>query len=128
MNKNESAQFCAFFRRSRYDIVQAREGDGWGSPWTIVPCDPRAAVQAALMLRQAGVRDFRHARRAHLSRRPGEFVDAVVITELPLRLQVILRLADGSEIYSLPYLSDECLQALEETTEERQFVGSVQKL
>lgn len=125
MNDNEVAHFCAFYRRSRYDMVQARHEEGWGPPWTFAPCDPSAAARSALMLRRAGVREFRHARRARLRLRPGEFVDAVVITELPLRLQIVLRLADGSTVHSLPYLRDESLQALEEATKECRAVGTV---
>jgi len=125
MNNDEAARFCAFFRRSRYDVLQARHGDGWGPSWTFAPCDPRAAARAGLMLRRAGAREVRHARRARLLIRPGEFVDTVVITELPFRLQTVLRLADGSGLHSLPYLRDESLQALEEATEERRAVGGV---
>lgn len=124
MNDDEAAHFCAFCRRSRYDVIQARRGDGWGPIWTFAPCDPKAAARAALMLRRMGAREVRHARRARLRLRPEAPVEVVVVTELPARLQFVFRLADGLELQGMAYLRDESLWALEEATEGR-AVGRV---
>lgn len=127
MNKEEAARLCVFFRRSHYDIVQARYADGWGPAWTFAPCDLIAAVRAALMLRRAGVREFRHARRARIIIRHEETVEAVVITCLPERSQKILRLTDSSGIHGLTYLRDESLRVFENFADERCSVGSAQE-
>jgi len=125
MNNDEAARFCAFFRRSRYDVVQARHGDGWGPPWTFAPCDPRAAAQAGLLSQRMGAREVRHARRAHLRLRPEAPFEVVIVTELPARRQCVFRLVDGLEFHGIMYLHDESLQALEEATDGRRAVGRV---
>ena len=125
MNNDEAARFCAFCRRSRYDVVQARHGDEWGPPWTFAPCDPRAAARAALMLQRIGAREVRHARRARLRLRPEAPLEVVVVTELPARVQFVFRLTDGLEVHGIMYLHDESLQALEEATDGRRAVGRV---
>lgn len=125
MNNDEVARFCAFFRRSRYDVVQARHGDGWGPPWTFAPCDPRATARAALMLRRMGAREVRHARRVLLRLRPEVTSEVVVVTELPARRQYVFGLTDGLEVHGIMYLHDESLQELEEATDSRRAVGRV---
>ena len=118
MNQDETikelAELLAFFQRgSSYDVLQARQGSEWGAAWTFAPCDVHAAEKAAWMLRRTGVREIRHARRARL-RTPTHAVQrVVVITNIPGRTQVVLRLADGCAIVSVPYLSDAALAALE---------------
>ena len=123
MNKDEAARFCAFHRRSRYDIIQARQEDAWGTSWTFAPCNPKAAEQVALMLKRMGVRRVRHSRRARLIVHPGEHIEAVVTTELPERQQTVLRLADAFEFRGLVFLRDDCLLLLEEAFHEGQTVG-----
>ena len=110
----ELAELLAFFGRgSSYDVMQARQGTGWGSAWTFAPCDVHAAERAAWMLRRMGVGEVRHARRARLRTEAYGVQRVMVVTDLPERLQAVLRLADGSVLNGLPYLTDAALAALE---------------
>ena len=110
----EFEELLAFFNRgSSYDLLQARQGDGWGSAWTFAACDIHAAEKAAWMLRRIDVRKVRHARRARLRVQIGDFQRVVIITTLPERVQAILRLADGCRIENVEYLQDDALTALE---------------
>jgi len=126
MNQDEMkelAELLAFFNRgSSYDVLQAREGSGWGSAWTFAPCDVHAAEKAGWMLRRMGVRELRHARRARLRLRADAVERVMIVTNLPERDQAILRLVDGCAVGGLPYLSDHALAALEEA-----FVPSAEK-
>jgi len=114
----ELAELLAFFKRgSSYDVMQARQGTGWGSAWTFAPCDVHAAERAAWMLRRMGVREVRHARRARLRVRTdgaqGTVQQVMVVTDLPARLQIVLHLTDGCAVGGLQYLTDAALAALE---------------
>ena len=111
---DEYAELLAFFKRgSSYDVLQSRQGGGWGTAWTVAPCDVHASERAAWMLRRMGARDVRHARRARLRTEACGVQGVMVVTDLPERLQAVLRLADGSVLNGLPYLSDAALAALE---------------
>ena len=117
MDQHDRKQLCAFFSRSRYDIIQARQGDGWGPVWTYAPCDPRAAAKAAQMLLKMHRGDppqVRHARRARLRDRQRRVdTNVVVVTTLPERTQAVMRIDDGVTIRVNAYLQDEALAALE---------------
>lgn len=119
MNQNEIAdkgllELLAFFQRgSSYDVLQAHQGNGWGGAWTFAPCDVHAAEKAAWMLRRAGAREVRHTRRARLFTGAGNVQKVMVVTDLPKRLQAVLRIADGCVLSGLPYLADESVVALE---------------
>lgn len=119
MDHNDREQLRAFFGRSRYDIIQARQSDGcWGSIWTFAPCDPRAAAKAARMLlrmHEGKPLQVRHARRARLHDRQHHVnTDVVVMTELPERTQEVIGLADGIALRVPLYLQDDALTALAE--------------
>lgn len=110
----EMSELLAFFKRgSTYDVLQARHDSGWGSAWTFAPCDVHAAEKAAWMLRRMGAREVRHARRARLRTGTEEAQKVMVVTDLPERLQAVLRIADGCVLSDLPYLADESTTALE---------------
>lgn len=48
---SDMADLLAFYRRGNTaDILQAREGKGWGAAWTFAPCDVHAAEKAAWMI------------------------------------------------------------------------------
>ena len=118
MDHNDREQLCTFFSRSRYDIIQARQGDGWGPVWTFAPCDPRAAAKTAQMLlkmhRGSQLR-VRHARRARLrDRQCATSRDVIIVTDLPARVQQeVLGVADGIVLRVDVYLQDDALAALE---------------
>jgi len=117
MNQNDRDQLCAFFQRSRYDIIQARQGDEWGPVYTFSPCNARAAQGAARMMgrmHQGEPLRVRHARRARLQdRRRQVATDIVVVTELPERAQTVVHLEDAVVLRVDFYLREEALDALE---------------
>ena len=117
MEQTDRNQLCAFFRRSRYDTIQAREGDGWGPVWTFAPCDVKAAQKAGQMLlkmHQGEPLRVRHARRARLRDRQRQIAtDVIVVTELPERVQTVAGIDDGIVIRVDAYLEDETLAALD---------------
>ena len=117
MNQNDRDQLCAFFQRSRYDIIQARQGDGWEPVFTFSPCDVRAAQGAARMIQRMHRGEplrVRHARRARLQdRRRQVATDIVVVTELPERAQTVVHLEDAVVLRVDFYLRKEALDALE---------------
>ncbi len=107
-------ELLAFFQRgSSYDVLQARQSNGWGDAWTFAPCDVHAAEKAAWMLRRMGAQEVRHARRARLRTDDDKVQKVMVVTDLPERLQAVLKIADGSVLRGLPYLADESMAALE---------------
>ena len=117
MDQTDRDQLCAFFQRSRYDIIQARLGDEWGPLFSFTPCDVRSAQKAGQMLlrmhRETEIR-VRHARRARLQdRRQQLATDIVVVTEFPGRGQKVLKIEDGIVLRVDAYLEDEALAALE---------------
>ena len=117
MDQLDREQLCSFFRRSRYDLVQTREGDGWGTVWTFPPCDAKAAQNAARMLRRMHRTEplrVRYARRArvHDRHRQGD-TDVVVVTALPERVQEVIGLEDGTLLRVNAFLEDDALAALE---------------
>lgn len=117
MDQTDREQLCAFSQRSRYDIIQASQGDGWGPVWTFAPCDSRAAARAAQMLLkmyQVESLRVRHARRARLRDRQRQVAtDVIVVTELPERVQTVVGVENGIVIRVNAYLEDEALAALE---------------
>ena len=117
MDQNDRDQLCAYFRRSRYDIIQARQGDEWGPLFSFTPCDPRAAEKAAQMMvrmNRGGQPRVRHARRARLQNRRQQIAThVVVITEFPGRGQEVLKIDDGLVLRVDAYLEDDALAALE---------------
>lgn len=114
MKEKGLLELLAFFQRgSSYDVLQARQGNGWGGAWTFAPCDVHAAEKAAWMMRRIGARHVRHARRARLRTEAAEVQRVMIVTDLPERLQAVLRIADGSVLNGLPYLADESTAALE---------------
>ena len=115
MNQNDRTQLCAFFHRSRYDIVQARQGDEWGPVYTFSPCNARAAQGAARMMgrmHQGEPLRVRHARRARLHDRQVA-TDVVVVTDLPERVQEVIGMEDAVVLHVDLYLREEALDALE---------------
>lgn len=117
MDQHDREQFCNFFRHSRYDIIQARQGDDWGPLFTFIPCDVRSAQKAGQMLvrmhREKEIR-VRHARRARLQdRRQQVATDVIVVTELPGRRQKVLKIEDGLVLRIDLYLQDDVLATLE---------------
>lgn len=117
MSQKDRDQFCTFFRLNRYDIIQAREGDGWGPIFTFSPCDVRAAQKAGQMMarRQQGEpRQVRHARRARLhDRHRHADTDVVVLTTFPERVQEVIGIKDAVILPVNVYLQDDALAALE---------------
>ena len=117
MNQNDRTQLCAFFHRSRYDIVQARQGDEWGPVYTFSPCNARAAQGAARMMgrmHQGEPLRVRHARRARLHDRHRQVTtDVVILTEIPEHRQTVLNLHDALALRVDVYLTDSCLAAIE---------------
>ena len=115
MNQNDRDQLCAFFQRSRYDIIQARQGDEWGPVYTFSPCNARAAQGAARMMgrmHQGEPLRVRHARRARLHDRQVA-TDVVVVTDLPERVQEVIGMEDAVVLHVDLYLREEALDALE---------------
>lgn len=116
MDQLEREQLCAYFRRSRYDIIQARHGDGWGPLFSFVPCDAHAAQKAGQMMvrmhRGEQLR-VRHARRARLHDRRQAATDVVVVTKLLEREQVVFGLENAVILRVNIYLRDNALAALE---------------
>ena len=113
----DAEQFCRFFRRSRYDIVQARTALGWGAVYSFVPCDVRAAKRAAQMLIRMNREhiQIRHARRARLQVQAVPTIkDVVVVTYLPKRTQTVFGLETAERWQVSTFLEDEALQALSE--------------
>jgi len=111
MQPNDWAELCAFHQRSHYDMIQAQKGSVSGLIWTYAPCDPQAAARAAAMLLRMGERRVRHSRRACLE--VGTItVEVVIVTDLPMCRQTILRLVDAWQFAPLPFLQDESLAAL----------------
>ena len=117
MDQLDRERLCTFFRRSRYDIIQARLGDEWGPLFSFTPCDVRSAQKAGQMLlrmHHGEPPQVKHARRARLQdRRQQLATDIVVVTEFPGRGQKVLRLEDGLVLRVDAYLEDEALAALE---------------
>ena len=114
-NQNDADQLCAFFRRSRYDIVQARTVSGWGAIHSFVPCDVRAAKRAAQMLERMGREhiQIRHAKRARLRVQPVPAIrDVVVVTYYPERTQTVFSLETAERLRLKIYLEDEVSRAL----------------
>lgn len=115
---SDMADLLAFYGRGNTaDILQAREGEGWGAAWTFAPCEVHAAEKAAWMILRMhrGSRPtVRHARRARLHDRQRQAADVVVVvTELPERAQAVTRIDDGVTIRVDAYLVDDALAALE---------------
>ena len=116
MNQLDQEQLCAFFQRSRYDIIQVRQKDGWGPLWTFPPCDIHGARKAARMLLKMNGGEplrVRHARRARLRDRHQTATDVVVVTELPERVQGVFSLENATVLRVEVYLQDDALAALE---------------
>ena len=117
MEQADREQLCAFFGRSRYDIIQARQGDSWGPVWTFAPCEAKAAQKAGQMLlkmHRGKPLQVRHARRARLRDRQRQVAtDVIVVTELPERVQEVIGLDDGIALRVPLYLQDDALAALE---------------
>ena len=116
-DQHDRDQFCAFFRRSRYDTIQARQSDGWGPLFSFVPCDARAAQKAGQMMvrmHQGKQLQVRHARRARLrDRQQQAATDVVVLTTLPEQVQEVFGLNNGVVLRVDTYLQDDALTALE---------------
>lgn len=114
---SDMADLLAFYGRGNTaDILQAREGEGWGAAWTFAPCEVHAAEKAAWMILRMhrGSRPtVRHARRARLHDRQRQTADVVVVTELPEHTQAVTRIDDGVTIRVDAYLVDDALAALE---------------
>ncbi len=117
MDQLDRKQLCAFYRRSRYDLIQARQGDTWGPLFTFSPCDARAAQGAAQMMRRMHRGEplrVRHARRARLRDRQHHVdTDVVVVTELPERSQEVFGLEDAVVLRVAAFLEDDAQVALE---------------
>ena len=117
MDRNDREQFCNFYRRSRYDFVQGRDGDQWGPLFSFTPCDPPAAQKAGqilLKMHRGGPVHVRHARRARLhDHHRLAAIDVVVATTFPGRDQKVFRIEDGAVLRVNAYLEDEALKALE---------------
>ncbi len=118
MDQDEAEGYCAYFRRSRYDMVQARTAGGWGGIHTYIPCDVRAAKRAGQMLLRmqpaAAPLEVRHARRARLHTGPLEVpTDVVVVTRFPKRSQSVFHLETAMRLRVRQYLEDEALAALD---------------
>ena len=119
LEQTDLADLLAFYRHGNTaDIIQAREGNGWGAVWTFTPCDVHAAERAAWMVQrlQKDTRAaVRHARRAILHDRSRKAnADVVVVTQLLVkRTQAVARIDDGILIRVDAYLEDDALAALE---------------
>ena len=117
MDQRDREQLCAFFRRSRYDVIQARQDDGWGPLFSFAPCDARAAQKAGQMLARMHRKEqlrVRHARRVRLHNRHRNVdTDVVVVTDLPERVQEVVGLENGLALRINLYLQDDALAALE---------------
>lgn len=117
MEQTDREQLCAFFQRSRYDIIQASQGDGWGTVWIFAPCDAKAAQKAGQILLKMHLGEplrVRHARRVRLRDRRHTMVrDVIVVTALPEREQVVFGLEDGIVLRVSLYFQDDALAALE---------------
>ncbi len=112
----DGADLCAFFRRSRnagrYEVIQARGKAGWGIAWTFAARDVHAAERAGWMMRRflnSVAVPVRHAclvrlRTTQASREIAEAVDVVVVTILPARSQVVLKVETGARVIGLPLL------------------------
>jgi len=113
IDQNELMGLLAFFRHSRYDMLQTQtvEGD-WGPGWTFPPCDVLAAQKAARMMRRMGISRIRHARRARLRRSDGVLMEAIVVTALPSRQQTVISIEDRHVSPVSRYLTDDCLDVL----------------
>ncbi len=117
MSQKDRDQFCTYFRLNRYDIIQARQGDGWGPIFTFSPCDVRAAQKAGQMMarmQQGEPLRVRHARRARLrDRHRHADTYVVVLTILPGRVQEVISIEDAVMLRVNVYLQDDALAALE---------------
>jgi hypothetical protein len=117
MNQNEREQFCAFFRRNRYDIIQGRKHSDWGPTFTFSPRNVRAAQKAGQMMvkmYQGEPLQIRHARCARLRDKGRQSTtDVVVVTEFPERTQEVFGINDGIVLRVDIYLQDDALAALE---------------
>ena len=115
MDQLDRERLCTFFLRSRYDIIQVRQGDEWGPVYTFSPCNARAAQGAARMMgrmHQGEPLRVRHARRARLHDRQVA-TDVVVVTDLPERVQEVIGMEDAVVLHVDLYLREEALDALE---------------
>lgn len=116
MDQNDREQLCAFFQHSRYDIIQARQKDGWGPVWSFASCDAKAAQKAGQMLLKMHLSEplrVRHARRARLhDRQRTAALDVIVVTGLPEGEQEVFGIDDGIVLRVNAYLEGEALAAL----------------
>jgi hypothetical protein len=116
-DQTDREQLCAFHRRSRYDLIQASQNEGWGPIFTFSPCDVRAAQKAGQMMARMHRGEqlrVRHARRARLHNRQCHIeTDAVVVTEFPGREQRVLQIENGLVLRVDVYVEDDALAALE---------------
>lgn len=114
-NDIELQGFLAFYRGgSGYDLLQISEETGWSQTWTFAPCDSHAAERAGWMAKRIvgsqGV--VRHVRRARLRCSEGEYIQAIILTQLPARIQHVWNLDTGEQI-QVRFLEDEALNCLE---------------
>ena len=108
----------AYRRGLKSDIVQGRINAIWGAVWTVPPVAPEAMEQVGRQMTRSRAERVRHFRLARLQRptalKPtdADFIKAVILTELPSCVQIVVQLPDGKKLRLETFLEDDTLAAL----------------
>jgi len=114
MNRDGLEEILKAYRQgATADILQQDINGEWGPIWTIPPCSPEAVERAGRQFIRSHALRIRYTRRARINSSDKTVVEAVLVTVLPERTQIVLRLDNGSHHPVQRYLRDNCLDALE---------------
>lgn len=112
MTRNIETILTAYRNGLTADMLQAQIAGEWSEYWTIPPCSPDLAGQAAQQFMRSRAQTLQHTRRAILAIHGQQERQVVVATLLPSKEQVVYCLDTFLLITTQQFLCDATLEAL----------------